>query len=244
MRKGLSQEQLKMIACVTMFIDHIGALIVSELYRQTRIPALLEIYDLMRLIGRVSFPIYCFLLAEGATYTGNPKKYALRLAIGAILAEIPYDLAFYGQLTWNKQSVMVTLLLGLCALMLMEKRDHVLWKIVVALPFLLAARYLRTDYGSNGVLLIVLFGLSRELPYRQLCQTLGIWFVFSPGHKMMLNWFRGIKPTLQEWAILAMILIFLYNGEKRSQSKSLQWTFYLFYPVHLLVLYGISLLLG
>lgn len=244
MKKGLSQEQLKLIACITMLIDHIGAVIMAQLYRQTRIPALLEIYDLMRLIGRISFPIYCFLLAEGAAHTKDPKKYALRLTLGALLAEIPYDLAFYGGLTWSKQSVMVTLLLGFCALVLMEKKDHMLWKLAMALPFALAAKYLRTDYGANGILLIVLFGLSRELPYRQLCQALGIWFVFSPGHKMFLNWFAGIKATVQEWAVLAMVPICLYNGEKHSRSKALQWGFYLFYPVHLLALYGIRLLIG
>lgn len=244
MKKALSQEHLKLIACLTMLIDHIGAVIVAQLYRQTGSAALPELYDLMRLIGRISFPIYCFLLAEGAAHTGNPKKYALRLAIGALLAEIPYDLAFYGRLNWGKQSVMITLLLGFCALVLMKKKDHLLWKLAVALPFALAAKYLRTDYGANGILLIVLFGLSRELPAKQLVQTLGIWFVFSPGHQMFLNWFAGIKATVQEWAILAMIPICLYNGEKHSHSKPLQWAFYLFYPVHLTVLYGVSLLLG
>lgn len=244
MKKGLSQEALKTIACLTMLIDHIGAVIVLVLCREMRSETLSEVYRLMRLVGRMSFPIYCFLLAEGAARTRNPRGYGIRLAIGALLAELPYDLAFYGQLNWGKQSVMVTLLLGFCALSLMKRQEHILWKLAVAVPFALAAKYLHTDYGANGIWLILLFALTRELPAKRLWQLLGIWFVFSPGHRMVLNWLGGISLALQEWAILAIVPICLYNGEKRSHSKLLQWVFYLFYPAHLLALYGVSRLLG
>jgi membrane protein implicated in regulation of membrane protease activity len=75
-----------------------------------------DLYYSLRVIGRFAFPIYCFLLAEGAHCTRNPKKYALRMAIGAVLSELPYDLAFYGGWTMENQSVMITLLLGFGAL--------------------------------------------------------------------------------------------------------------------------------
>jgi len=244
MKKGLSQEALKSIACLTMLIDHIGAVIVLELYRVSRDNLLLELYTLMRTIGRVSFPVYCFLLVEGALHTQDPKSYRLRLIIGALLSEIPYDLAFYGHMTWEKQNVMMTLLLGLCAMKLMEKYSDIIWKLIIAIPFALVAKYLRTDYGSNGIMLILLFAFTRDLPHKHLWQLLGLWFVFSPGHLMALNWINGFSVTIQEWAVLAMVPIGLYNGEKRSRSKVLQWGFYLFYPAHLLALYGASLLLG
>lgn len=241
MKRGLSQEQLKLIACVTMLIDHIGAVVVLGLFQSANTTinrgTLIDLYEAMRIIGRLAFPIYCFLLAEGAHYTRNPRGYALRLAIGAVLSEIPFDLAFYGELTWSHQNVMITLLLGFSALKLMERCPKLWLKLLCAVPFALLADLLHTDYGSRGIMLMVLFALTREIPNKGLWQLLGIWFVFSPGHRMVLNWLGGISVTTQEWAVLGMIPISLYSGEKRSRSKALQWVFYLFYPVHLTILY-------
>ena len=98
--KGISQETLKLIACVTMLIDHIGATLVAP--TDAIYYAYVELYTamawvnlVMRCIGRIAFPIFCFLLVEGAHHTRNPRKYALRLAIGMVLSEIPFDLAFF-----------------------------------------------------------------------------------------------------------------------------------------------------
>ena len=96
---GLSQEGLKLIACVTMLIDHIGAVFFPYAIG-------------LRIIGRISFPIYCFLLAEGVHHTRSPLKYGLRLLLVAVISELPYDFLFYGRFTWLRNSVMVTLLLG------------------------------------------------------------------------------------------------------------------------------------
>lgn len=248
MKRGLSQEGLKIIACVTMLIDHVGAILVDAFFMKAvhsgqigRPGEILAIYEAMRLIGRLAFPIYCFLLAEGAQHTRDPKRYGLRLALAAVLSELPFDLAFSGGWDWSYQNVMATLLLGFFALELMKKCPNWVWKLLVSVPFMLLADFLNTDYGADGVMLIVMFALTRELPSKQLWQILGIWFVFSPGHRMMLNWLGGISVTVQEWAVLAMIPICLYSGEKRSHSKALQWAFYLFYPVHLLVLYCVVL---
>ena len=114
MKIKLNQENLKLIACGTMLIDHFAAVILLSMFPHTR--NVVELYYILRIIGRLAFPIYCFLLVEGAHYTRNPKKYALRMAIGAVLSEIPYDLAFYGGWTLENQSVMITLLLGFGAL--------------------------------------------------------------------------------------------------------------------------------
>ena len=235
MKIKLNQENLKLIACGTMLIDHFAAVILLSMFPRTR--NVVELYYILRIIGRLAFPIYCFLLVEGAHYTRNPKKYALRMAIGAVLSEIPYDLAFYGGWTLENQSVMITLLLGFGALEAM-KRCPKLWQmLLVWIPFALVAELLHTDYGADGVALMALFALTRDLPRRWLCQALGIWLIFSPNHLMLLNWMNGFSWTIQEHAILAILPIALYSGEKRSQSKALQWAFYLFYPVHLLVLY-------
>ena len=92
MRKhGLSQEGLKLLACVTMLIDHIGATLVLRMLqtmsvRNEQYYLLVGIYYTMRIIGRVAFPIYCFLLVEGAYHTRNPKKYGMRLFVGMLLS--------------------------------------------------------------------------------------------------------------------------------------------------------------
>ena len=113
-RFGMSQEMLKLIACMTMLIDHIAAVLVipSDAAMLAGDTTVAWVHVVMRGIGRVAFPIFCFLLVEGAHHTRNPRKYALRLSLGMVLSEIPFDLAFFGRLTWAHQSVMVTLLLG------------------------------------------------------------------------------------------------------------------------------------
>lgn len=239
-KRGFSQEDLKLIACVTMLIDHVGATVVLKLYLSGQTiggsrQAVYWVYILMRMIGRIAFPIYCFLLAEGAHYTKNPKKYAMRLAIGAVLSELPFDFAFWGGWTWEHQSVMLTMLLGFLVLEAMAKCDHKLLQIIVMLPFALAAEWLQTDYGGAGVLLIALFGLTRELPYRWLLQLAGMVLII---YTLIPSWFHigGIRIPLEMFALIALIPIVLYSGRKATSSKAVQWGFYLFYPVHLMVL--------
>ena len=92
---GISQEGLKLLACITMLIDHIGATLMIRLIQETSAndASLVWLYYLMRIIGRIAFPIYCFLLVEGAAHTRDPKKYGLRLFVGMLLSEIPFDLS-------------------------------------------------------------------------------------------------------------------------------------------------------
>ena len=182
MKKNLSQEALKVIACVTMFLDHFGAMCTPAtdvaFFQMISARGVLfisvELYYILRCIGRLAFPIYCFLLAEGAHYTRYPKKYALRLGIGMLLAEVPFDCAFFGGFTWEHQSVMVTLLLGFAAIRLMKETDNVLLKIVAVAPFVLAAEWLRTDYGGHGVAMMAMFALTRDLPRARLWQLGGL----------------------------------------------------------------------
>lgn len=243
--RPLSQEGLKTVACLSMLLDHIGAIWVLQLiYRAAatggNTQGLLELYHLLRTVGRIAFPIYCFLLAEGAHYTRSPKRYALRLGIAAILSELPFDLALHGGPSWENQSVMVTLLLGFLALQLMKKTPKLLLKLLIGLPFALLAEWLKTDYGAAGVGVMVLFALTRNRKHREYWQFFGLWMLFSPNHLMLLNWLMGSPIMTQELACFVVIPISLYSGQKRSGSKVLQWAFYLFYPVHLTLLWLIQ----
>lgn len=217
-RKGLSQEGLKVIACLTMLVDHIGATMVSGYW--------------LRIIGRIAFPIYCFLLAEGAHYTKNPKKYALRLLIGFLLSELPFDLAFRRKLTWDYQNVMLTLLLGFLAVQIIMKSGNDVIKLLALGGSFALAQWANTDYGGFGVLLIVLFSQTRGKLWLQT--------VMVAMFAWMMNSFRipvfSIQVPIEMFAVLAMLPIALYSGKKTSSNRAVQWGFYLFYPVHLLVL--------
>ena len=225
--KFLPQEALKLIAGLTMLIDHIGA----TLYRSGK----------LRAIGRVAFPIYCFLMAEGLRHTRDKTKYLLRLGFGLILSELPFDLLFFGGFTWAHQSVMFTLGLGCLMGCIMDYLPHLLLKPLVAIPFYFAAEFLHTDYGGMGVLMVGLFLLSEELPMKRLIQTIGVAALcfFIPSTKVSL---LGFRFPLQLFAVFAMVPICLYSGKKLTHSRALQWGFYLWYPVHLAVLYLICLL--
>lgn len=225
--RGISQEALKFIACVTMLIDHIGAVFVSG--------------NMLRCIGRLSFPIFCFLIAEGAHYTRSPKKYALRMLLMAVLAEIPFEMAFFGSLTPYRQNVMLTLLMGFCALQVMKKCPNVLLKCLAAVPFAVLAEWMHADYGAEGVLVIALFGLTRDWKYQHLAQLLGLGLIFSQMSSAEIFRVGGLIVTMQELGALAVIPISLYSGKKATTSRAVQWGFYLFYPVHLLVLYLLKL---
>lgn len=229
-KRILSQEALKLVACITMLIDHIGSEFVSG-------------YAL-RCIGRLSFPIFCFLIAEGSHYTHNPKKYALRMAVMALVAEIPFELAFFGGYTPYRQNVMLTLLLGFCALEVMKRCPNMGLKVMATVPFALIADFVRCDYGAQGVLVIALFGLTRELPHRHLTQFLGMVLLFGSMRSAEMFRIGFLSITMQELAALAIVPIALYSGKKTTHSKWLQWGFYWFYPAHLLGIWLVKLLLS
>lgn len=245
MKKPLSQETLKIIACVTMLLDHFGAMCTPAIdvgfFQMVPARGMLfisvELYYILRCIGRLAFPIYCFLLAEGAHYTKNPKKYAMRLGIGVLLAELPFDLAFYGGFTWEHQSVMVTLLLGYGAILLMNRTDKFLLKIAAVVPFVLAAEWLCTDYGGHGVAMMALFALTRGLPHDRLLQLGGLLAINGIMNSATLEYLLGIPLSIQLLAVFAMIPISLYSGKKTTANKYIQWGFYLFYPVHIALLW-------
>lgn len=224
-KKGLSQEALKGIACFTMLLDHIGATMVQG-------------YAL-RIIGRIAFPIFCFLMAEGTFYTKNPRKYGLRLMIGALLSEIPFDLAFRGKLTWEYQNVMLTLFLGFLTVEIIQRTEFDIVKLLAVSGGFALAEWANTDYGGFGVLLVVLFSQTRgKLWFQTIMVAMFSWMINSLKIPVL-----GILVPIEMFAIFAMIPIALYSGGKVTSNRAVQWGFYLFYPVHLIILVLVRILL-
>ena len=260
MKVRFSAEQLKNIALVSMVIDHaaVGLIEQSELASG----AAWSLCGIaMRLVGRVAFPLFAFMIAEGAAHTRDRRRYALRLLLLAIVSEIPFNLvAGGGALTYPAdQNTVFTLLLGLLAIWAgdlicgigpegsygtREKTGDGGRKAVdqrrfpleyeryirglAAIPFALAAYCLKTDYGFMGVLLIVILYTLRTEP--QFRTAVCIVFLFC----MYMDFYGAA-------ACVAIFLINRYNGEKGGGNGRI---FYLFYPLHLLVIRGIKLAVG
>lgn len=226
MEKGLSQEGLKILACVTMLVDHAALLFGGSPW--------------LRVIGRLAFPIYCFLLTEGICHTRDVRRYLSRLLFAAIVSEPIYDLVLYPCVgIWQHQNVLWTLALGCAMLWCMTMIHKPVAKLAVMLLFALAAQLVRASYGSSGIYMIALFALCRGMPE-------GKW-VLAAG-LLVINWLMGsftvsvfgLDVPVQLFAELALVPIFLYSGEKRTRLKAVSWGFYLFYPAHLLLLWGIA----
>ncbi len=219
---GLSQEGLKLIACASMLLDHIGAALA---------PGALW----LRIIGRIAFPIYCFLLVEGVHHTRHPGRYALRLAVGMVLSELPFDMLFYGRWTWGHQNVMVTLLLAFGMALAMKNTKSPLVKLLAVAATAVLAELLRTDYAGFGILVAALFVLVRDSEFRLPLLALGLpALALLTGHADVELFYVG-----------AVIPIAFYSGRKATASPAAQWAFYLFYPAHLTVLWVIlQLMMG
>ena len=219
--KKLPSEGLKLIACLTMLTDHLAVALGLGVW--------------FRVIGRMAFPIYCFLLAEGAHYTGSPVKYALRLGLAMVLSEIPFDLVFRGRLTLGYQNVLLTLLLGFGMLQLLRRAESPVLKLVLAIPFALAAELLHCDYGAQGIAMILLFGLAREYGWGMGKLLIGLILVSLSRASVPIR-FLGLPVPIELFSLLGLIPIAFYSGKKATDSRLVQWAFYLFYPVHLAIL--------
>ena len=151
----LNSFQLKWIAIITMVIDHVGAVLFPQ-------------YRLLRCIGRLSFPIFCFLLTEGFFHTKNVERYMVRLGLFAIISEIPYDLAFRKNfLDFERQNVFFTLFIGLALMYAMQKSCETWIKVIEVLLAMWIANALHTDYNLKGILLISIFYFT---PISSICQ--------------------------------------------------------------------------
>lgn len=224
-QKGISGSTLKIMAIVTMLIDHIGAAVLGPYISirgdtVTDVQTLYVIYMVFRIIGRIAFPIFCFLLVEGFLHTKNKMKYAGRLFLFALISEIPFDYAFYQTPFYlDHQNVFFTLWIGLCTLIAIERifKQKYLYLIPIFIGCF-CAYYLRTDYGAFGVAFIVILYNLR-------------------GQKMVRNIICSIAIIGFAWqeisAPLAFIPIQFYNGKR---GLSLKYVFYLFYPLHLAIL--------
>lgn len=236
----MTTSMLKVIACLLMLIDHMGAALFPKL-------------TILRMIGRLSFPIFAYLIAIGYARTNSFSKYLSRLLIFGLISQIPFSLAFGGPVSINSFSdflgfvggspsphlnIFFTLTLGLLAIHMWDKEESMLAKIIVVLSLGITAKAFETDYGIYGVAMMLAFYIFRDSKIKTVISQAIVYILFDasdvlsyinrfPGRTIKLSWF------MQALSLLALIIIFSYNGKK---GKNLKYFFYAFYPVHLLII--------
>lgn len=214
-----SGSVLKIIAIVSMVIDHCAYFLMDK--NST-------LYEAMRCVGRIAFPVFAFLIAEGFAYTHNRKRYFTRLLVFAVISEVSWYLLNGADGTHN---VMFTLALGVVALAVLEKlkENSVLCGIAI-LSIAYLATWSGVDYEWRGILMILVFNLLRNqndnlpFPYGRMMQLLC-------AFPLMMH-YGSIG------ALLACMTIFLYDGARGFiKGNVAKYGFYAFYPVHLLLIW-------
>ena len=237
-KKGLSGSTIKIIAIVAMLIDHIGAVIVERMIAAqsggiySYEDPLVVLDTVLRGIGRIGFPIFCFLLVEGFIHTRNVAKYALRLFAFALSSEVPFDLAFAGRVFYpDYQNVFFTLLIGLLVMIAFRAIEEKMTapravKLLLDLSALVVgagiAQLINTDYAAIGVVCIMVLYVFRNNRANQLLagSLVFMWEIPAP---------------------FAFVPIACYNGQRGLRMK---YFFYVFYPAHILILFLIACLCG
>ena len=220
MQGKLTSNQLKLLAMLTMTLDHIGV---------QMFPGALW----LRIIGRLAFPIYAYMIAEGCAHTRNRRKYLLQMAGLALLCQLVYFFAM-GSLF---QCILVTFTLSILLIYAYDTGSRPLTAlallgvafVTVALPRLLPGTDFAIDYGFFGVLVPVAAYLGKTHREKLL---------FTAGALVALAWSVG---DIQWYSLAALLPLALYGGQRGK--RRMKWLFYLYYPLHLAAIYGISLLL-
>lgn len=210
--------QIKLIAIVTMLIDHLGLFLFPQ-------------FLVFRIIGRIAFPLFAWLIANGAYHTHDISKYLQRLYFFALLSQFPF--LFANRIVdpqFSDLNVICTLFFGLGAIFFIQKTRNWVYRIIVIAIAVLLAQTLHTDYGGYGVCVIVGFYLFFN-NFKRLAIAQGglflLWYLFSPQ-----------LVVYEVVGLVSLLFIKLYNNQPGPQAKYL---FYLVYPVQYVV-YGCILL--
>lgn len=260
MKKTFTANTLKIIAILTMFIDHIGAAVIeriinSDVFLSDEVSDVLVLIDNgLRGVGRLAFPLFVFMIVEGYTHTSNLKKYLFRLGIFALISEIPFDMAFNNSLVdFSAQNVFFTLAIGL---MVIAASDYISQKFVIVEPVENAGG-LQTKFNVLNMILYVGLSLAVVLLGMFLSTVLHSDYIFAGVGAIFIMYklqgygkevafavaviFLGVVIGFDElYALVDVLFIAMYNGKKGKQHK---YFFYIFYPAHLLLLSAVAALI-
>lgn len=226
---------LHIMAMIFMLCDHLWGTIVQG-------------NDWLTCIGRLTFPIYAFMIVEGYFHTSNLKKYVKRLFLFAVISEIPFNLVMGSRLFFPiHQNVLWSFLISIGLIYWNEKvKVKQIWKRILVILATLGIAYIGgiitfVDYYNAGILMVLTFYFFRGNKWwNYLGQLLCMWYINCEvlgGFGYEINLFGDTHfITRQGFALFALIPIWLYKGKQGYHSKKLQYIYYVFYPLHLLVL--------
>lgn len=234
---GLTGNQLKLIGMMAILIDNIGAVVIqggilhgtnSAMYQAIIATPSGHMWlvagQACRYCGRLAFPIFAFLVAEEFVRTRNRWEYAMRMLVFAVVSEIPFDLAVYHtSFYFHYQNMLFTLFIGIMVMMVMENTRNTVVKGAALAAGCLLSWVIQADYNIIGVLLIITMYWFRHHDIAQLIGGILICAVESISYYCV--------------SALAYVPVVMYNG--RRGALQLKYLFYVFYPVHLIVLYGV-----
>ena len=231
----LTSMALHIMAMAFMLCDHLWGTIVPG-------------NDWLTCIGRLTFPIFAFMIVEGYFHTKNLKKYVLRLLIFAVISEIPFNLAMGSSVFYPiHQNVLWSFLIAIGLIALNQKvSEKKLWLRILTGAATVAAGYILgiitfVDFYHAGILTVLVFYFFRQRKWWcYVAQFVCLWYINSEmlgglGYEFQL-FDKTFFVTRQSLALLALIPIWLYRGKQGYHSKWLQYFYYAFYPLHLLIL--------
>ena len=231
---GLNRNQLKYIAITAMVFDHVGMFF---------IPVTNPVGCVFRIIGRLTAPIMCFFIAEGYFYTGSKKRYGSRLFIFACISQFAYSFAHYQKPFTFDLNMIYTLFISFLVLLSYDKIENKVlkWTAVAAL----IALTLPGDWGVIAPLWTLLFWIYRDRPKQKLITygAIAALTVLSDTAFLLIKGYHWYGELWQLGLFLAIPVLLTYNGEKGRSGCFSKWVFYLFYPLHLLVIGLIKLYL-
>lgn len=242
MKKGdiMNRNHLKIIACIAMLIDHIGFVLFPQ-------------YEWFRIIGRMAMPIFAFFIGEGCLYTRNRKKYFLRLFVLAVICQTVYIAE--SLLTGGRMGLYMNILFTfscsiiLCSLFLRLDNDNSLKNRVIFIMTIVAfyamdwlfeyisdatGLNMHIDYGIEGIILPLFAAMSRDKKKKLIIFAVGLAFVAERLY--------GFDTLPFLFAMIPAILLCFYNGE--GGKRNMKYFFYLFYPLHLVAIYGVDYLIN
>ncbi len=225
MTKGLSGNQLKILALVCMTVDHVGLFLFPSC-------------TLLRVIGRVAFPVFAYMIAEGFVHTRSRQRYFLTMSVAALLCQIVY----YAAMGSLKQCIFVTFALSLLLCMAVDRLvRHLSFANVALCAVAFAAVFavcelvplvldgFSVEYGFVGALLPVLVFIAPSKPQKLTLLGVGVACLALTTPTWPVQWF----------ALLSLVPLAFYNGTRGKYP--MKYLFYVYYPLHLVVIYGLSL---
>ena len=236
-RFHLNANQLKIIAIIAMTIDHLAAFV-----------PIVPLKMAMRLIGRLTAPIMCFMIAEGYYHTSNRKRYLGRLILFAVISHFAYCL--FNNFSFSPlkvTSVIWSLAMGLLALIIV-KEEKLHWILRLGGLGMCCLLAYTANWNYIAVLWVVAFGWFRGNRKLQMLLFALVGLVFHVGQQFLPLLLGNVAPSAfsawyQPGVFLAIPLLLCYDGTLGRKSQLIKQLFYWYYPAHMLLLYLLRLLL-